>query len=107
MTYIGCKSMWAWHHQGPKPNIEPLMESLAGHDEWCAEACFAKFMATEAEPDCLHGDPLAEAVFNDLDHDDQAEFKEHKDAIHKQNIAIGLVLCILSPAYVLLRVQTS
>ena len=40
----------------------------------------------EGEPNCLHEDPLAEAVFNDLDADDKKEFGDFGEAIkHRQN----------------------
>ena len=38
-------------------------------------------MATEEEPNCLHEDPLAEAVFNNLDADDKKEFGDFGEAI--------------------------
>ena len=46
-------------------------------------------MVTEEEPNCLHEDPLAEAVFNDLDADDKKEFGDYAEAIKMKQVGIA------------------
>ena len=72
--------------ESPKPHIESLIESLARHYECGAADCLANFMATEEEPNCLHEDPLADSVFNDLDADDKKEFEDYGEAIQKKRL---------------------
>ena len=71
------------------PKTDSLIESLAQHYECDAADCLANFMATEEEPNCLHEDPLAEAVFNDLDAGDKKEFGDYGDAIKNRKIRIA------------------
>jgi len=73
----------------PMPKTDSLIESLAQHYECDAADCLANFMATEEEPNCLHEDPLAEAVFNDLDAGDKKEFEDYGEAIKKRKIRIA------------------
>ena len=70
--------------ESPMPNIGSLIESLARHYECGAADWLANFMATEEEPNCLHEDPLAEAVFNDLNADDKKELEDYEGAIQKK-----------------------
>ena len=84
MTCIGCRNIWAWHQQKGRSRIESLIESLVGHYECGAGDCLANFTATEAEPNFLHGDALAEAVFNGLDACDKKEFEDYGEAIQKR-----------------------
>ena len=70
------------------PNIDSLIGSLARHYECDAADCLANFMATEEEPNCLHEDPLAEAVFNDLDADDKKEFGDYGEANQKKRLGL-------------------
>ena len=75
--------------ESPMPKIDSLIGSLARHYVCDAADCLANFMATEEEPNCLHEDPLAEAVFNDLDADDKKEFGDFGEAIKNRKIRIA------------------
>ena len=66
------------------PKTDSSIESLAQHYECDAADWLAKFMATEEEPNCLHEDPLAEVVFNDLDVGDQKEFEDYGVVIQRK-----------------------
>ena len=46
-------------------------------------------MATEEKPHCFDEDPLAGAVFNDLDPDDKKEFGDYGEALLKIKIRVA------------------
>ena len=68
------------------PTIETLIGQLAEFYGCDASDCVSKFKDTSEETNCLVEDPFAEAIFKDLDVDDQLEFREVGDALKKKKI---------------------
>ena len=66
--------------------IETLIGQLAEFYGCDASDCVSKFKDTSEETNCLVEDPFAEAIFKDLDADDQLEFREVGDALKKKKI---------------------
>ena len=68
------------------PTAEEMLELLAGHCSCSATEFVSKFKDTADDPDCLHEDPFAAAVYNNLDPEDKLEFPEVGDVIKKKRL---------------------